>query len=163
MSFLEGEHEPESCDLLNSVCVIDLAQSYSQITSLVKLSMSSVVWFLHDCWAFLSSSVQMRLRTKRRFFCSYVTDSVVAVTVCMFLFIIPARKPNYFCLWKPSGMAYACPKLACKLAVFSTLLFMRTSSTYWGFSVKLIVWSVCLMDVFPGWNSVKSVEDWCSM
>ena len=49
--------------------------------------------------------------------CSYVTDSVVAVTVCMFLFIVPARKPNYFCLWNPSGVAYSFARLVCSLTV----------------------------------------------
>jgi len=53
--------------------------------------------------------------------CSYVTDSVVAVTVCMFLFIVPARKPNFFCLWNPSG----------RLTIYSELTLKVMYSFYW--------------------------------
>jgi len=56
----------------------------------------------------LSSSHKLMLFVTECWFCSYVTDSVVAVTVAMFLFIVPSRKPNYFCCWDRSGAACAC-------------------------------------------------------
>jgi len=35
--------------------------------------------------------------------CSFVTDSVCAVTISLVLFILPSRKPNYLCFRKPNG------------------------------------------------------------
>lgn len=61
--------------------------------------------------------------------CSYVTDSVVAVTVCMFLFILPSRKPNYFCLWNRSGMADALANCGLSVSALSIVNRMNDNMT----------------------------------